>query len=79
MNNQRFGQNIRVCRIYRGMSQRELANASGLSLSHVSHLETGRISASLDVLLTLCIIFMVTPNDLLKGCMPGCQNILPKK
>lgn len=72
MNKKRFGQNVRVFRIYRGMLQRELASAAGLSLSYISHLETGKVCPSMEVLLTLCIILNVTPNDMLKGC------VLPK-
>lgn len=69
MNKKRFGQNVRIFRIYRGMLQKDLAHAAGLSLSHISHMEAGRICPSIEVLLTLCIIFNVTPNDMLKGCM----------
>lgn len=69
MNKKRFGQNVRIFRVYRGMLQKDLAHAAGLSLSHISHLETGKICPSIEVLLTLCFIFNVTPNDMLKGCM----------
>lgn len=68
MNQKRFGQNLRIYRIKNALSQKELSVSTGLSVSHISHLENGTARVSIDSLLSLCHALGVSPGRLLLGC-----------
>lgn len=70
MNQKRFGHNLHILRIHHHLSQKELAAATGLSVSHISHLENGRTAVSMESFLRLCTALSESPNELLKGCLP---------
>ncbi len=50
-----------------GMTQAQLAQEIGVSTDHISHAEIGFGSISLPLLLDICKLLGVTPNDLLAG------------
>jgi transcriptional regulator with XRE-family HTH domain len=49
-----FGQHVRSCRLARGLTQEELAEASGLSSDTIRRLEHGEFSPSLRTLGKVC-------------------------
>ncbi len=67
MNRKNIGQNLRTLRRQCGMTQAQLAEKIGVSTDHVSHAEIGFGSISLPLLLEICKLLDVTPNDILAG------------
>lgn len=62
-----IGQNIRTLRKQCNMTQAQLSEKVNVSTVHISHVENGTSSISLPLLLDLCSVFGVTPNDILAG------------
>lgn len=61
-----FGENLRILRKQRGLNQRELADALGVSHSLIAQMETGRKKPSFE---TLCLIgdyFHISIGDLVQ-------------
>ena len=48
-----IGQRIKVKRIEKGLTQEKLAELVGIGPSHMSHLESGKTVASMDVFISL--------------------------
>lgn len=67
MNRKNIGQNLRTLRRQCGITQAELAEKIGVSTDHVSHAEIGFGSISLPLLIEICKLLDVTPNDILAG------------
>lgn len=67
MNLKRIGKNVKKYRKKLGLTQSQLAEMVQLSTVHISHIETGTVSMSLDCLLALCNALQVTPNEILLG------------
>lgn len=67
MNNKRIGKNISTLRLRRGFTQEMLAELSGVSPEHISHIERGHSGISMGLLLELCDALTTTPNDILEG------------
>lgn len=67
MNRKNVGQNLRMLRRQCGMTQAQLAQEIGVSTDHVSHAEIGFGSISLPLLIEICKLLDVTPNDILAG------------
>lgn len=65
MNYYKIGQKIRKYRKYCGLSQEQLAEQIGISVTHMSHIETGNTKLSLPVLVDLANALEVSVNDLL--------------
>lgn len=61
----KIGTRIRKFRKALGFSQEELAEAVGISLPHMSHIETGNTKLSLPVLVDLAQALHVTTDSLL--------------
>ncbi len=59
-----MGLEIKVHRIRKGITQRELADMLGISQSHLCNVENGRLSLSLKLLLTLRNIFECSLDEL---------------
>lgn len=55
---------VRVWREHRGMTQTELAQATGKTASYVSQIEAGRKSPTIDVYRALATALHVTVDDL---------------
>ena len=60
-----IGQRIRKFRKANGLSQDELAEKVGISVTHMSHIETGNTKLSLPVLVALSEALDVHADDLL--------------
>lgn len=60
-----IGQRIRKIRKAQGLSQETLAEQAGISVTHMSHIETGNTKLSLPVLVDLAEILDVRTDDLL--------------
>ena len=60
-----IGQRIRKIRKAQGFSQEALAEQAGISVTHMSHIETGNTKLSLPVLVDLAEILDVGTDDLL--------------
>ena len=59
----KIGQNIKIMRIRKGVTQSELAKKLGISQTHMSNLEHGRVSVNLKVLLGLTLNTEVKPQE----------------
>jgi DNA-binding XRE family transcriptional regulator len=55
---------IRVYRKYRGMTMTELAKAAGISQPHLSDIENGKKTGSVDVLKRIAVALKVDLDDL---------------
>ena len=60
-----IGQQIRKYRRAQGLSQEQLAEKIGISVTHMSHIETGNTKLSLSVLAALAQALNVRADDLL--------------
>lgn len=67
MNSKVIGMNIKKYRKAAGLTQEKLSELLNISLVHMSHIECGHVSMSLDILLKLCNLLKVTPNQILYG------------
>ena len=65
-----IGQRIRNARKAHRLSQEELAGMVGISVTHMSHIETGNTKLSLEVLVDLAQALQVRTDDLLFGIRP---------
>lgn len=71
-----FGKRLRDARISRGITQEELAVRLGLaSKQHISRMENGERSCSVDLLVELSCILHVSTDYLLMGSEPGKEKI----
>lgn len=61
------GINLRAARQNAGMTQRELANKTGVTQNYIAQIEGGRRAPSLEVLVHLAESIDVQPADLLSG------------
>lgn len=61
----KIGQRIRKYRKARGYSQEQLAEQIGISVTHMSHIETGNTKLSLPVFAALASCLEVSADDLL--------------
>ena len=62
-----IGQRIRRARRAHGLSQEELAESVDISVTHMSHIETGNTKLSLPVLVLIAQALEVRTDDLLFG------------
>ena len=66
----KIGQRIRKYRKACGMSQEQLAEQIGISVTHMSHIETGNTKLSLPVFVDLARVLEVQTDDLLYDFLP---------
>lgn len=69
----KIGQQIRKYRKAQGLSQEQLAERIGISVTHMSHIETGNTKLSLPVFVDIARVLEVQTDDLL------CDNPLGRK
>ncbi len=62
-----LGRRIKVLRVERGWSLKELAGVSGISVSQLSSIERGAHMPSVESLLALCTALEVKPSELLRS------------
>ena len=67
----KIGDRIRKYRKAQGMSQELLAEKIGISVTHMSHIETGNTKLSLPVLVELAKVLEVQTDDLLSDQPTG--------
>ena len=65
-----IGKRIREARRTSGMTQVQLAEAAGISTSHMGDIETGRSSFSVEVLQKLCRALHVSADTILLTAIP---------
>ncbi len=65
MNYYEIGQRIRKFRKAQGLSQEQLAEKIEISVTHMSHIETGNTKLSLPVLVSIARVLEVQTDDLL--------------
>ncbi len=65
MNYYEIGQRIRKYRKQKALSQEQLAEAVNISVTHMSHIETGNTKLSLPVLAAIAHVLQVACDDLL--------------
>lgn len=66
MDSTAIGRRIREARLSRGMTQEQLAEKAGISVTYISNLERGSQTASLDVFVPLCNALDVSSDALLQ-------------
>lgn len=66
---QELGKRIRQQRTLARMTQEKLAEAAGISLSFLGHIERGTRKASLDTLVKICNVLKVSPQLLLQDSL----------
>ncbi|ELR69299.1 hypothetical protein C900_05183 [Fulvivirga imtechensis AK7] len=64
---EKFGTNLKVIRKEKGLTQEELAFRSGLALSQIARIETGRLNSSICTLITIAKALQIEPGELLKA------------
>ena len=69
-----IGQRIRKIRKARQLSQEDLAEMVGISVTHMSHIENGSTKLSLPVLVDLAAALDVSVNELLAGQSSQCLS-----
>lgn len=62
-----IGSNIKVCRIRKNLKQAQLAEIVGVSSQHISHIECGRTTVSLPLLISIAQALSVDLYALLDG------------
>ena len=65
MNKELFGKKIKNLRKIQNLTQEKLAELTELDIRQVARIEAGENYPSVQSLLKLCVVFNVTPNDLL--------------
>ena len=62
-----IGLNVKKYRRAAYLTQEKLAEKLEISTVHMSHIECGYVSMSLEILVKLCEILHATPNQILNG------------
>lgn len=71
MNYYEIGQKIRKFRKAKGLSQEQLSEAVNISVTHLSHIETGNTKLSLPVFVELARVLEVQTDELLYDVKSG--------
>ncbi len=61
----KFAKNLKKLRALKKITQEDLAYTSGLSLSQIARIETGRINPTLCTIITIAKTLKVHPKELL--------------
>ena len=74
-----IGQRIRKSRRARGLSQEALAEQAQISVTHMSHIETGNTKLSLAVLVDIATVLEVSTDALLFGEAANAKTLADEK
>ena len=74
-----IGQRIRKFRKAHNLSQEQLAEKVGISVTHMSHIETGNTKLSLQVLVDIASTLSVQTDELLYAYQPINNSLLTKE
>lgn len=74
INYKKIGEQIRRIRKLKGISQEKLAEKVDYSITHISHIETGSVKASIEAILRIASALECTPNDILCDSMAGAKE-----
>ncbi len=67
MNLKNIGENVKKLRIKKSLTQSQLAEMADISSVHMSHIETGAVSMSLECLINISAALDATPDEILLG------------
>ncbi len=67
-----FGQNLYLWRVFKGLSQEELAKGSGIPRPNLSAIEKGKKEISISTLRALAAALGIDPGVLVNGIAPVC-------
>ena len=70
-----IGQRIRKIRKARGLSQEQLAEAVGISITHMSHIETANTKLSLPVFVEIARVLEVRADELIYEHPRSCVSV----
>jgi transcriptional regulator with XRE-family HTH domain len=62
----KFGDNLRRIRNEKGLTQEDLAYDSGISLSQIARIETGKLNTSICTVVALAEALKIDPSELMK-------------
>ena len=75
MDSKALGARIQLYRVRANMTQKELAEKLGCTSQHISAIERGMKTPTLETFVTLCNVLQVQPNLLLQDVIDGCQSL----
>ena len=61
---QLIGKNLKKFRIAKGLTQKQVAAAVGVSVNYISKTENGNVLFSINLLCKFCVLFKVQPKEL---------------
>ena len=76
LNYKLMGERIRTIRKEKGMTQEQLAEATGYTANHISHIEVGSTKLSLTSLVSIANTLDVTPDKLLFDVVHKSEELL---
>ena len=76
MDYEQIGMRVRSFRLKRGLSQEQLAELVDISVTHMSHIETGNTKLSLPVFVALSEVLNICTDELLHDSKPGNEAII---
>ena len=76
MDYEKIGMRVRRFRLRKGLSQEQLAELIDISVTHMSHIETGRTKLSLPVFVALSDALEVRTDELLHDPAPENTSVL---
>lgn len=76
MNYEQIGMRIRFFRQRKGLSQEQLAELANISVTHMSHIETGNTKLSLPVFVSISEALGIRADELLHDPAPDHSSIL---
>lgn len=65
-----LGENIYLWRLFKGLTQKELAKKAGIPRPNLSAIESGKREVSLATLRALAVAFGITPGVIINGVAP---------
>lgn len=74
----KIGQRVKSARKEKGYTQEELASRIGISIPHMSHIETADSKVGLQTLVKVANALGITTNDLLYDNLDACVNTYDK-